>query len=132
MLGQPGHTLGCDLETDIEEFSRHLIVNLTRMGKLDQEVGVICYTEDHSAIGNADYLARLKDNSESGIVFGVNQSMAECVVTIVDDGEIEHREMFYVHLSPLATEGLVHVDPNYSTMCVYINHDDNDCKYIDS
>lgn len=128
MLGTPGRTGDCHLETDIEEFSRHLLVNLTRTGSLEQEVGVTCYTRDNSAKGNHDFVARVKDAPGSEVVFGVNQSMAECVVEIKDDNATEPREKFYVQVEAHTSLGLVYVEPTLSIMCVYINYDINDSE----
>ena len=128
MLGPPGLTDDCDHQVDVEEFTGQLVVNLTRVGRLEQEVGVVCTTEDDSATANSDYIARLSEGLGSEVMFGVNQSTAACVVEIVDDGEIEHREMFYLHLSPLPDQGLVLVNSSSATMCIFINHDDYDSK----
>lgn len=133
MEGDPStsNTPNCQLETSVDEFDGSVVIELTRTGALDQELGVTCYTQDYSATGNLDFLPRLANSQGSEVTFGVNQSVAECEVVILDDERIEHREAFYVLLSPLQTQGagaLVQVEPDYSTMCVYINHDINDCK----
>lgn len=129
MLGQPGRTRDCQLEARIEEGSGHLTLNITRRGNLEQEMGVVCYTEDDTAIGNADYVSRLEMSAGSVVMFGVNQSLAECVVEIVDDKVFESRERFHVHLAATSKHGFFNIDEAFSSICIYINFDERDGKY---
>lgn len=89
---------------------------------------MVCYTEPDTARGDGDYLSLERDSPHSEIVFGVNQSVAECVVRLVNDQEFETRERFFVRLAPSSTHGFVNVDPSSSSICVYINYAEDDSK----
>lgn len=125
--GQSGPDSNCDLETNVQESSGDLQLNLTRTGNLDQVVRVVCYTQDDSAHGKADYLSRPKNSLESEVIFGVNETTAVCAVTIVNDQVFESRERFYVRLGN-TRQGFAHIEPTLSTMCVHINYDESDSK----
>lgn len=124
----------CLLETAVEERSVYAVVNVTRLGNLEQEVGVVCYTESDTARGSdrtargdtADYISRNRFSPSSEVVFAVNQSTAECRVQLVDDTRLEPRERFYVHLATTA-HSFIHIE-QLSSMCVYINYAEDDGK----
>ena len=119
---------GCDLETDVREDAGHVTVPLVRSGNLEQEIAVICYTQDIMAKGGSDYVPRLPDSRLSEVRFGVNHSMAECVVRVHDDQEYEEREGFFVHLATTRNQSFVNIESTSSSLCVYIRYDKNDGK----
>ena len=143
LLGQVGRDRHCSLESAVEEDSGHATIQLSRLGSLEQEAGVVCYTEPDTALGGADYISRPRFSPGSEVVFGVNQSLAECRVQILDDTDFEARERFYVHILPLPPRGsgpaLADTGPTPSTqssivgpssICVYINYAENDGKAL--
>lgn len=64
----------------------------------------------------------------SEVIFGVNQSMAECVVKLIDDRLFETGERFFIHLASSTTHSFINIDPNYSSVCVYISYAEDDSK----
>ena len=112
----------------VQESSGQVVINLTRMGNLEQEVGVVCYTESDTAQGDTDYVSRGRGSLESVVMFGVNQSVAECRVQIRDDQEFETGERFLVHLASGGTDNFINTDPNLSSICVYISYAEEDSK----
>lgn len=125
-MGGAGPTQDCLLEVDVDEDSMRLVLNLTRQGNMDQEVGVVCATQADTAIASADYVPRPHDSLGSEVVFGVNQSLAQCVVLIIDDEALEPRERFHVYLSASSRHSFVNIDPTTSSMCIHIRYAEND------
>lgn len=126
--GEPSSTIDCDMELNVKEGAGQVVIPLIRDGFSNQEVGAVCYTEDITTSGGADYNPRPYDAPESVVKFGVNNSVAECVVTIVDDRVYEVREQFLVHVGNTPTQRFVNVDPAFASLCVFISHDENDSK----
>ena len=110
----------------MEEDSSQLILNLTRQGNMDQEVGVVCATEADTAIANDDYVSRPHDSLGSEVMFGVNQSLAQCVVGIIDDEALEPRERFHVYLTASSRHSAVNIDHTSSSICIHIRYAEND------
>lgn len=110
----------------MEEDSAQLVLHLTRQGSMHQEVGVVCATEADTALASADYVPRPHDSLGSEVMFGVNQSLAQCVVTIVDDEALEPRERFHVYLTASSRNSFVSIDPTSSSICIHIRYAEND------
>ena len=97
---------------------------LTRSANLEQEVGVVCYTEADVARGE-DF--RLRPNNRSSLVtFAPNQTEAHCPVVVLDDELNESTEKFVVWLGEPV--GLARVDPSSSPLCVFLTTDRQDCE----
>lgn len=126
--GPPGRFNPCSQEIDVRESIGTVLVNLTRTGSLEQEISVVCYTEDDTARGNEDYAPRYQDSLDSEVTFPVNQSTTTCALTVINDTNHEGREMFKVHLTTSANTSFVTFDPTFSSLCVYISYDENDGK----
>lgn len=126
--GLRGPTSGCNMEIKVMEGVGQVVIPVIRNGSADQDVGVVCYTEDVTTSSNADYIARPYDSPGSEIRFGVNSSVAECVVTIIDDHASERQEQFLVRLRATPTHSFVDIDPSSASLCVLISHDERDSK----
>ena len=126
--GEPGSTIGCNIEMNVKEGAGQVEIPIIRDGVADQDVGVICYTEDVTTSSNTDYVARPYDTPGSVVRFAVNSLVAECVITIIDDQVYEVREQFLVHLRPTPSRSFVGIDPVFASLCVFISHDERDGK----
>ncbi len=114
---------------EVEEGVGVVTINLTRSGNLEQEVGVVCSTEDGSARGGVDYVPRLQSDVGSEVIFGAGESESACLVAIEDDVRHEPlREIFYLHLGPSTSYDHVSIAPGLSTICIYISADIRDSE----
>ena len=123
----PGRTVPCELEVRIEESIGTLVLNLSRHGNLEEEVGVVCYTEEHTAISGRDFHSRPRGNLTSLVTFAPNQTRAQCAVEIINDPQNENSERFFVKLAD--PQSLVRISDGSSPICVYLNYDPADGEW---
>ena len=87
---------------------------------------MICYTQPDTA-DHGDFVPRTNSH-ESVVVFGPNETVAQCLVEIVDDDMNEINEKFVVRLGE--TVGLARVDHSSTLLCVFIVYDEHDGKCL--
>lgn len=115
---------GCSREITVREKEGDITLNLIRVGNMEHEVNVSCYTYADSAEGNVDF-EHLEQNST--ITFSPNQMSAQCTVRIYDDTVYERKERFYVYVKPAG--GLVNTALSETPLCIYIVYDPSDGMY---
>uniref|UniRef100_A0A6Q2YHN7 Calx-beta domain-containing protein n=1 Tax=Esox lucius TaxID=8010 RepID=A0A6Q2YHN7_ESOLU len=92
-------------ELRVEEDVGHAVIPVRRTGDLTNELMVLCYTQQESAVGTvartvlsfSDYISRPEDRG-SVLRFDSGESESECRVLIIDDSLYEGAETFTVTL----------------------------------
>lgn len=115
------------MEVVVKEDQGKLVIPLVRDGYINQELGVVCYTEDDTASAGEDYVPRPFSSPAAQVTFPVNSSTAECEVTIMNDQLYELREQFMVHLAPIPTQTYISMQ-EFASLCVFICYDEMDSK----
>lgn len=114
----------CQQELRVRESVGTLNLVLTRSAHLEEEVGVVCYTEaDVARVG--DFRVRPKNHS-SLVTFAPRQTEAHCPVVVLDDELNESTEKFVVWLG--AVVGPARVNATSSPLCVFLTPDSQDCE----
>lgn len=84
------------IKFEVQETDKFISLPIVRTGDLTTDVHVECLTLDESAIGNFDYVPRLKDNANSNIVkIPAGEMYGFCDIEIIDDDLNEIQTEFF-------------------------------------
>lgn len=121
IVASVGFTTPPTLTVPIERGSVKL--NLSRTGHLEQEVRVICYTENWTASRSVIFVER-PNSLTSAVVFPPNETQCTCNVVLLDGEQDQPKVAFYVRLATLSPNALVAQD----TVIVFITPDISRCE----